>query len=46
MSIFITNLAFPAQTDLINASKIAIFSASLIAGTFGYLWLSRYSHSR
>ena len=46
MSIFITNLAFPAQTDLINASKIAIFSASLIAGTFGYLWLARYSHSR
>lgn len=46
MSIFITNLAFPVQTDLINASKIAIFSASLIAGTFGYLWLARYSHSR
>ena len=46
MSIFITNLAFPVQTDLINASKIAIFTASLIAGTFGYLWLSRYSHSR
>ena len=46
MSIFITNLAFPAQTDLINASKIAIFSASLIAGTLGYLWLARYSHSR
>lgn len=46
MSIFITNLAFPSQTDLINASKIAIFTASLIAGTFGYLWLSRYSHSR
>jgi NhaA family Na+:H+ antiporter len=45
MSIFITNLAFPAQTDLINASKIAIFSASLIAGTLGYLWLARYSHS-
>ena len=46
MSIFITNLAFPAQTDLINASKIAIFSAFLIAGTLGYLWLARYSHSR
>ncbi len=46
MSIFITNLAFPAQTDLINASKIAIFSASLIAGTLGYGWLARYSHRR
>jgi NhaA family Na+:H+ antiporter len=46
MSIFITNLAFPAQTNLINASKIAIFSASLIAGTLGYWWLARYSQSR
>lgn len=45
MSIFITNLAFPAQADVINNSKIAIFSASLIAGTLGYLWLARYSRS-
>lgn len=39
MSIFITNLAFVGQPDLINASKMAILLASLCAGMFGYLWL-------
>lgn len=39
MSIFITNLAFAGNAETINASKIAILSASLTAGAIGYLWL-------
>lgn len=39
MSIFITNLAFAGQLDVINDSKIAILVASLIAGTLGFAWL-------
>ena len=39
MSIFITNLAFAGNVDLINASKMAILMASLVAGGFGFLWL-------
>jgi Na+:H+ antiporter, NhaA family len=39
MSIFITNLAFVGNAEIINASKIAILLASLIAGVLGFLWL-------
>lgn len=39
MSIFITNLAFAGDSEVINASKIAILLASLTAGTLGFLWL-------
>ncbi|MBX9904721.1 MAG: Na+/H+ antiporter NhaA [Burkholderiales bacterium] len=39
MSIFITNLAFAGDPAAINASKMAIFLASLTAGTVGFLWL-------
>ncbi len=39
MSIFITNLAFAGESDVINASKMAILLASLTAGTIGFLWL-------
>ncbi|MES2832910.1 MAG: Na+/H+ antiporter NhaA [Pseudomonadota bacterium] len=39
MSIFITNLAFMGQADLINTSKIAILLASLVAGMMGFFWL-------
>ncbi len=39
MSIFITNLAFAGETELINASKMAILIASLTAGLGGLLWL-------
>ena len=39
ISIFITNLAFTAQNELINSSKIAVFTASIIAGFFGFVWL-------
>ena len=39
MSIFITNLAFGGEANVINASKMAILLASLTAGTIGFLWL-------
>ena len=39
MSIFITNLAFADQPELINASKMAVFAASLVAGVMGLMWL-------
>ncbi len=39
MSIFITNLAFAGEAEVINASKMAILLASLAAGTAGFLWL-------
>ena len=39
MSIFITNLAFAGNAGAINASKMAILSASLTAGAVGLLWL-------
>ncbi|MCA1566018.1 MAG: Na+/H+ antiporter NhaA [Acidobacteria bacterium] len=39
MSIFITNLAFAGNAEMINASKMAILLASLTAGTIGFVWL-------
>jgi NhaA family Na+:H+ antiporter len=39
MSIFITNLAFAGQPEVINAAKMAILVASLTAGLVGMLWL-------
>ena len=39
MSIFITNLAFAGNPEIINASKMAILLASLAAGILGFLWL-------
>lgn len=39
MSIFITNLAFATQPELIDASKLAVFSGSLLAGLLGAAWL-------
>jgi Na+:H+ antiporter, NhaA family len=44
MSIFITNLAFAENLAIINASKIAILLASLLAGTSGFLWLKLFSN--
>ena len=41
MSIFITNLAFVGQPEIINLSKMAILLASLMAGIFGFLCLAR-----
>ena len=45
MSIFITNLAFPGNPDVITASKIAVFLASLAAGLIGFFWL-KYANSK
>jgi NhaA family Na+:H+ antiporter len=42
MSIFITNLAFGGNLEMINASKMAILLASLTAGTIGFLWLKLF----
>jgi Na+:H+ antiporter, NhaA family len=39
MSIFITNLAFADAPEVVNASKLAILIASLVAGALGYAWL-------
>ena len=39
MSIFITNLAFTGQAELINASKMAILLGSVTAGVLGLIWL-------
>ena len=43
MSIFITNLAFVGNQEIINASKMAILLASLTAGTIGFLWLRLFA---
>ncbi|MDE2259886.1 MAG: Na+/H+ antiporter NhaA [Betaproteobacteria bacterium] len=45
MSIFITNLAFTGNAEVINASKMAILLASFVAGTLGFLWLRLFSRS-
>ncbi|WP_426114822.1 Na+/H+ antiporter NhaA [Massilia sp. PWRC2] len=39
MSMFITNLAYAGQAELITASKMAILLASLVAGLLGFTWL-------
>jgi Na+:H+ antiporter, NhaA family len=45
MSIFITNLAFPASVEIINAAKMSILIASLSAGVFGFIWFKLFSKS-
>ena len=45
MSIFITNLAFTGNAEIINASKIAILLASLTAGVIGFMWLRFLSNA-
>jgi NhaA family Na+:H+ antiporter len=40
MSIFITNLAFANQPEMIDISKLAVFTGSLIAGVLGSVWLA------
>lgn len=39
MSIFITNLAFSGNPEVINTSKLVILITSLAAGILGFLWL-------
>nr|WP_224745908.1 Na+/H+ antiporter NhaA [Neiella litorisoli] len=41
MSIFIAELAFSHQPDMVVHAKLGILFASLIAGVCGYLWLLR-----
>jgi len=43
MSIFIANLAFATNPEIINTSKLAILLASLTAGIIGYLWLRYFT---
>jgi NhaA family Na+:H+ antiporter len=45
MSLFITNLAYGANQELIAAAKVGIFAASLLAGTLGYLLLRRLAQA-
>lgn len=40
MSIFITNLAFAGQPEVVNAAKMAILIASVSAGLLGIAWLT------
>jgi Na+:H+ antiporter, NhaA family len=42
MSIFITNLAFAGNAEEVNASKMAILFASLVAGAAGFLFLKLF----
>jgi NhaA family Na+:H+ antiporter len=46
MSIFITGLAYSGNTEIINASKMAILIASLSAGSAGLLWLRLLSKAQ
>lgn len=46
MSIFITNLAFAANAQTANDSKMAILLASLAAGIVGFLWLLNFGQPR
>lgn len=39
MSIFITNLAYKTDAELINSSIMAVLIASVVSGVLGYLWL-------
>lgn len=40
MSIFIADLSFPGQPEILVMAKTGIFAASLLAGILGCIWLS------
>ena len=46
MSIFVADLAFAGNEALIFQAKIAILTASLLAGLFGYIWLRFVAKSK
>jgi NhaA family Na+:H+ antiporter len=46
MSIFVADLAFLDDKDMIFQAKIGILTASLIAGLFGYFWLRFIAKSK
>jgi NhaA family Na+:H+ antiporter len=45
MSIFIADLGFADQPQQLLIAKTGVLTASLIAGTLGYLWLRLSSHA-
>jgi len=45
MSIFVTNLAFTGDAEAINAAKMAVLLASLIAGMLGFVWLKFFGRA-
>jgi NhaA family Na+:H+ antiporter len=46
MSIFVADLAFIGNAELIFQAKVGILSASLFSGLFGYFWLKSVSKKR
>ncbi len=46
MSIFITNLAFVSNNNLVDSSKIAILLASTMAGIIGFIWLKLFGQPK
>ena len=46
MSIFVAELAFMSNPELIFQAKVGILSASLFAGLFGYIWLRFIARSQ
>lgn len=46
MSIFIANLAFAGQADMVNTSKMAVLLGSLSAGLAGLVWLGLWGRAR
>ena len=46
MSIFVADLAFMNNPDLVFQAKVGILSASLFAGLFGYFWLRFIAKSK
>lgn len=46
MSLFITNLSFDMQPELIGVSKIAILLSSLLAALAGFTWIFLFSAKR
>jgi NhaA family Na+:H+ antiporter len=46
MSIFIANLAFAGQHEIINASKMSILIASSLSGILGFAWLGMQGKAR
>jgi len=45
MSIFVADLAFIGQENLIFQAKVGILTASLFSGLFGYIWLKYIAKS-
>lgn len=46
MSIFVAQLAFNDNYELLNSAKIAILFASVISASLGYFWLKWVGHNR